>query len=93
MAVPAYRTHPVHELPGLVVGAGYDALAARLRRCAEETGPRALVVIDGFVGAEWVTFTAALTAALDRMDLDAHWYSTEECFLPPSQIDALLAPT
>ncbi len=93
MALPAYRTHPIHVLPDLAVGAGYDALAARLRRAVTEVGPRTLVVIDGFVGVEWATFTAALTDVLDRMDLDARLFSTETCFLPPSRIDALLAPT
>jgi mannose-6-phosphate isomerase class I len=92
MALPAYRTHPVHDLPGLAVEAGYDPLAARLRRCVEEAGPRALVVIDGFTGTEWATFTAALTAALGRAGLTAHRHSTESCFLPSSRIDALLDP-
>ncbi len=71
MALPAYRTHPVHELSGLAVEADYDPLAARVRRRVEEAGPCALIVIDGFVGTEWTMFAAALTDALDRVNLTA----------------------
>ena len=93
MGLSAYRTHPVHETPGLTLEAGYEPLANRVRRCVEEAGPRAVVVIDGFTGVPWATFVTTLTDALTHAGLSADWYSTETCFLPSARIDALLART
>ncbi|HEY8284674.1 MAG TPA: class I mannose-6-phosphate isomerase [Chloroflexota bacterium] len=93
MGLSAYRTRPVHEIPGLTLEAGYEPLAIRVRRCVEAVGSRAVVVIDGFTGVQWEAFVAALTNALTDAGLSADWYSTEECFLPSSRIDALLDRT
>jgi len=90
---PAYRTHPVHVFPWLDVRAGHEALAARLAHRMDGAAAPALVAIDGFVGVDWDTFIGHLRAALDRRGVAAHWLSTEECFLPPAQVDTLLAST
>ncbi len=92
MAVSAYRTHPVHELPGLAVESGYAALAAQVARCAGSRTSPALVVIDGFSGVQWDEFDALLRQAMEEAHLAAQWCSTASCFLPPAQVDALLAP-
>ncbi|MDB5059983.1 MAG: hypothetical protein JWO59_3455 [Chloroflexi bacterium] len=93
MISSAYRTRPVHEIPGLAVDAGYAPLTARVRRCVEDTGSSALVVIDGFIGTQWTAFMAALRDELEHEGIAARWCSTAGCFLPPAQIDAFLAPT
>ena len=93
MHTPPYRTHPVHIFPWLAISTGHDALAADLRqRLADGDGPPR-VVIDGFVGVQWDVFIGRLRDALARRDIRARWLSTEECFLPPPQIDGILAPT
>lgn len=89
----AYRTHPVHIFPWLTLGTGYDDLSAAL---AQESGARdghALVVLDGFVGLPWDRFIDQMQRAFDRRGTRARWLSTEPCFLPPHEIDRLLAPT
>ena len=90
---PRYRTSPVHELPGLEIAAGYDALAVAIRRRVEEAGPGALVAIDGFAGTRWSPFADNLWGALERAGVAARWLSTAGCFLPATRIEEILAPT
>jgi mannose-6-phosphate isomerase class I len=92
MPTPRYRLHPVHIFPWLDVRTGHDALAAELQRHVSNSNAPALVVIDGFVGVQWDRFIRGLRSALAQRGLDAHWVSTEACFLPPAQIDRVLAP-
>ena len=92
MALSAYRTHPVHQLPEMAVESGYAALATTVARCAGRTAAPILIVIDGFSGVQWQEFDALLRRALEEADLSAQWLLTADCFLPPAQVDALLAP-
>jgi len=92
MVSPTYRTQPIHTMPNFVVGEGYEVLAARVCERIAAAGPRPLIVIDGFVGTQWAAFIAHLRAALGDVGVAACWRSTVDCFLPPSRIDALLAP-
>ncbi len=86
-----YRTHPVHQFPWLHIDAGHESLASELaRRIAAAVEPRP-IALDGFSGVEWGPFIAALRAALDRREVEVHWRSTEDLFLPGERIDEILA--
>lgn len=76
---PAFPTGPGQ------IGLGFAALAARL-------GGERVVVIDGCPGVLWARFRAQLDAALRARGVHTAWQSADQALLPPTRIEALLAP-
>ncbi len=85
-----YRTDPIHIFPDLDIQEGHDVLAAKLLQLVRRSEDRKLIVVDGFVGIQWELFIAKLQAAFEVYDLSIRWLSTDVCFRPTAEIDALL---
>lgn len=88
-----YRTQPVHILPQLRLQVGYAELAQRLREYIVEAQAPALIVIDGFVGVQWLVFARHLHTVQQQQAIGADCLSTMICFRPAEQIEQRLAST
>lgn len=81
-----YRTHPVQEVAGLDIAAGYEVLAQEM---AAALARGESVVLEGFSSVPWEDVRAKLHPLLP----EARWLETDGCVWPPERLTSLLAPT
>jgi mannose-6-phosphate isomerase class I len=80
-----YDIYPAFPVGPGQIGHGFAALAAWLARVS-------VAVIDGYPGVLWARFRAQLDAALRARGMHTAWQSVDQALLPPTRIEALLAP-
>lgn len=85
-----YRTEPIHMFPELQIERGHSGLAQQIFARLQDDDSSMLISIDGFVGLPWAPFITQLRTAFDQLGIQAHWLSTDICFLPEEQLDQVL---
>lgn len=84
-AANQYDIYPTHDLGQGKIHCDYASLARRLSGCRQ-------VVIDGYVGVRFDTFTRELNKAFAQMGISPVWWSVDAAMRPAEEIDTLVAP-
>lgn len=80
-----YALYPSFPLPGGRISSGWDALSELI--VSHQT-----VLIDGYQGVLWDEVASELSEQFARRGLKVRIQRTEDWFLPPAELDVLLAP-
>lgn len=80
-----YELFPAWPVAEGTIGAGFDALASKIRHCRR-------VTIDGYVGVDWEQFRHQLNGSLDRLGVVATWIAASTARKTEAEIDELITP-
>ncbi|WP_147678100.1 class I mannose-6-phosphate isomerase [Algibacter pacificus] len=80
-----YNLNPIHKLVEGQIAVGYNSLASRLK--SEKT-----IIIDGYVGVDWIEIVNNLTAILKSNGFTVSTYNIQECLKPENELNNIVAP-
>jgi len=80
-----YNIYPAFPLGEGQIRSGFGELARRIASAP-------VVILDGFPGVLWEHFRKRLAAELDALGVRTVWQDVSTALLPPTQLEALLAP-
>ncbi|APY11579.1 hypothetical protein BWZ22_10150 [Seonamhaeicola sp. S2-3] len=80
-----YNINPIHKLVDGEIAVGYNSLANRLK--TEKT-----IIIDGYVGVDWIEIVNNLTAILKSNGFTVSTYNIQDCLKPENELNNIVAP-